>query len=93
MERQNVSLINEVHKLFDARVPAGGTKRHPENRGEWLRELAAEGLEQRIRELHIRYRRGDISFGRFAEETGLNVWELTRLLDNMGLPATNLPSN
>ena len=83
MERQDVSLIDEVHKLFDVRVPAG----------EWLRELAVEGLEQRIRELHIRYRRGDISFGRFAEETGLNVWELTRLLDNMGLPATNLPSN
>lgn len=60
---------------------------------ERLKELAAEGLEQRVKELHSRYRRGEVSFGRLAEELGLNVWELTHLLDEMGLPATNLPSN
>jgi hypothetical protein len=60
---------------------------------EQLKKLAAEGLEQRVRELHSRYRRGELSFGRLAEELGLNTWELTYLLDEIGLPATNLPSN
>jgi hypothetical protein len=60
---------------------------------ERLKELAAEGLEQRVKELHNRYRRGEISFGRLAEELGLNAWELTHLLDELGLPATNLPSS
>lgn len=60
---------------------------------ERLKELAAKGLEQRVKELHGRYRRGEISFGRLAEELGLNTWELTHLLDEIGLPATNLPNN
>jgi hypothetical protein len=59
---------------------------------EQLKTLAAEGLERRIKELHGRYRLGEISFGRLAEELGLNTWELTHLLDEMGLAATNLPS-
>jgi hypothetical protein len=60
---------------------------------ERLKELAAKGLEQRVQELHGRYRRGEISFGRLAEELGLNTWELTHLLDEIGLPTTNLPNN
>jgi hypothetical protein len=60
---------------------------------ERLKGLAAEGLTRRVKELHSRYRRGEISFGRLAEELELNVWELTHLLDDMGLPATNLPSS
>lgn len=60
---------------------------------ERLKELAAKGLEHRVKELHGRYRRGEISFGRLAEELGLNTWELTHLLDEIGLPATNLPNH
>ena len=60
---------------------------------ERLKELAATGLEQRVKELHGRYRRGEMSFGRLAEELGLNTWELAYLLDEIGLPATNLPNN
>lgn len=60
---------------------------------ERLKELEAEGLTRRVEELHSHYRHGEISFGRLAEELELNVWELTHLLDEMGLPATNLPSS
>lgn len=65
---------------------------HAQEEG-WLKTFAAKGLEQRVRELHGRYRRGEISFGCLAEELGLNVWELTHLLDALELPVTNLPSN
>ena len=64
---------------------------HAQEEG-WLKALAAKGLEQQVRALHGRYRRGEISFGRLAEELGLNVWELTHLLEELGLPTTNLPS-
>jgi hypothetical protein len=57
----------------------------------WLKELAADGLERRVRERHARYQHGEISFGRLAEELGFNVWELTQVLDEMDLPTTNLP--
>lgn len=65
---------------------------HAQEEG-WLKEFAAKGLAQQVRELHGRYGRGEISFGRLAEELGLNVWELTHLLEEMDLPATNLPSS
>ena len=58
-----------------------------------MKELAARGLEQRVKELHARYRRGEMSFGRLAEELGLNTWELTHLLDELGLSASNLPNS
>jgi len=80
---QQMSRAERVYQLLSDH--AQGEKR--------LKELAAEGLEQRVKELHSRYRRGEISFGRLAEELGFNVWELTHLLDEMGLPATNLPSS
>lgn len=60
---------------------------------EEITELAAEGLEHRVKELYSRYRRGEISLGSLAEKLGLNVWELTHLLDALGLPATNLPGS
>jgi len=65
----------------------------PAQKEKWLKELAAKGLEQQVKELHSHYRRGEISFGRLAEELGLNVWELTHLLDELGLPASNLPGS
>ena len=79
---QHILRAEKIYQLLSAHVQ--GEER--------LKELAAEGLEQRVKELHSRYRCGEISFGRLAEELGLNVWELTHLLDEMGLPATNLPS-
>ncbi len=59
----------------------------------WLKDYAAKGLEQQVRAIHGRYRRAEMSFGRMAEELGLNVWELTHLLEELGLPTTNLPSS
>ncbi|MBM4049495.1 MAG: hypothetical protein FJ279_30740 [Planctomycetes bacterium] len=78
---QKASLSQKLEPLLD--VPTADEAR--------LRELAAAGLEHRVRENHARYRRGEISFGRFAEELGFNAWELTHILEEMGLPTTNLP--
>jgi hypothetical protein len=60
---------------------------------EQLKALAAQGFEQKVKALHTRYRRGEISLGRFAEELKLNVWELTHLLEDLGLSSSNLPGN
>jgi putative PIN family toxin of toxin-antitoxin system len=38
------------------------------------------------------YRRGEISFGRLAEEWGMTAWALSRLLEEFGWPVSNLPS-
>jgi predicted HTH domain antitoxin len=38
-----------------------------------------------------RYRRGEISLGRLAQELGVISWELTHLLESRGWPVYNLP--
>ena len=39
-----------------------------------------------------RYRQGEISFGRLAEELGVTTWELSHILEDHGWPAYNLPA-
>lgn len=45
-----------------------------------------------MRERYIRYHRGEISFGRLAQDLGITTWELSHLSEEQGWPAHNLPS-
>ncbi len=45
-----------------------------------------------LHERYDRYQRGDISFGRLAQDLGITTWELSHLLEERGWPAHNLPA-
>jgi len=57
-----------------------------------IKELITLGFETFLREQYDRYRRGEISFGRLAQELGITTWELSHLLEERGWPVYNLPS-
>jgi hypothetical protein len=56
-------------------------------------ELVSLGFETFLEQLYRRYRRGEISFGRLAQELGVTTWELTHLLEERGWVTHNLPSS
>ena len=55
-------------------------------------ELLSLGFETLFRQLYERYRRGEMSFGRLAQEIGVTTWELSHLLEDRGWQAYNLPT-
>ena len=55
-------------------------------------ELVALGFETLLQEQYHRYRQGEISLGRLAQELGITTWELSHLLEERGWPVYNLPS-
>ena len=55
-------------------------------------ELVTLGFETLLQERYHRYRQGEISFGRLAQELGVTSWELSHLLEERGWPVYNLPS-
>lgn len=57
-----------------------------------MKELIPLGFEALLQEEYDRYRRGEISFGRLAQELGITTWELSHLLEERGWPKYNLPS-
>ena len=57
-----------------------------------VQELIALGFETRLRELYVRYRRAECSFGYLAEALGMTTWELSHLLEERGWVLHNLPS-
>jgi hypothetical protein len=57
-----------------------------------IMELVALGFETHLKDHYQRYRRGEISFGRLAQELGLTTWELSHLLEERDWPVYNLPS-
>lgn len=59
---------------------------------ETIAELLALGFETRLQQLYQRYRQGEISFGRLAQELGVTAWELSHVLEERGWPVHNLPS-
>jgi len=59
---------------------------------EALAELLSLGFETLFRQLYEQYRRGEMSFGRLAQEMGVTTWELTHLLEERGWQAYNLPA-
>ena len=60
---------------------------------ETVAELVALGFETLLEKLYRRYKRGEISFGRLAQEVGVTTWELSHLLEEHGWPTYNLPSS
>jgi predicted HTH domain antitoxin len=60
---------------------------------ETVTELVALGFETLLERFYQRYRRGEISFGRLAQEMGVTTWELSYLLEERGWPTYNLPSS
>lgn len=57
-----------------------------------IAELVSLGFETLFQKLYDRYHRGEISFGRLAQELGVTTWELSSLLEERGWPAYNLPT-
>jgi len=57
-----------------------------------ISELVSLGFEALLRQLYDRYRRGEISFGRLAQELGITSWELSHLLEEREWVVHNLPS-
>jgi predicted HTH domain antitoxin len=55
-------------------------------------ELVSLGFEALLQQLYERYRRGEISFGRLAQELGITSWELSHLLEEREWVIHNLPS-
>lgn len=60
---------------------------------ETVAELVALGFETLLERLYQRYRLGEMSFGRFAQELGVTTWELSHLLEEHGWSAHNLPAS
>jgi predicted HTH domain antitoxin len=58
---------------------------------EMVAELIALGFEQHLRERYQRYRQGEISLGRLAQDLGMTTWELSHLLEERNWPVHNLP--
>ena len=56
-------------------------------------ELVTLGFETHLQAMYHHYRRGEVSFGRLAQELGITTWELNHLLEDRGWPAHNLPSS
>jgi AraC-like DNA-binding protein len=51
-----------------------------------VQELVQAGYAEAVRQLHVRYQRGELSFRAVASELGLSVHELYDLFEKMGLP-------
>lgn len=55
-------------------------------------ELVALGFNALLDERYEKFRRGEISFGRFAQDLGITSWELSHLLEDRGRAVYNLPT-
>ncbi len=55
-------------------------------------ETRVAHLDKLFEKLYSRYRRGEMSFGRLAQELGVTTWELSHLLEERGWAVYNLPS-
>jgi hypothetical protein len=51
-----------------------------------VQELVEAGYAETVRQLHVRYQRGELSFRAVADELGLSVRELYDLFEKKGLP-------
>ena len=54
-------------------------------------ELVNLGFETLLRRYYQRYRQGEMSLGRVAEELGVTSWELSHLIEERGWLSHNLP--
>lgn len=68
------------------------SRKHNISPQQTIAELVAMGFETLLRERYERYRQGEISFGRLAQELGVTTWELNHLLEDRDWIVHNLPS-
>ena len=54
-------------------------------------ELVSLGFNTLLHERYDTYHRGEISFGRLAQDLGITGWELNHLLEERGWSVHNLP--
>ena len=54
--------------------------------GAVVQELVEAGYTETVRQLHVRYQRGELTFRAVAAELGLSVRELYDLFEQKGLP-------
>ena len=57
---------------------------------QFLAELINLGFEHRLQELYRQFESGEISLGYFASEIGLGVRDLYAVLEQRGLPTSNI---
>jgi len=55
-------------------------------------ELVSLGFNALLHERYLKYHRGEISFGRLAQDLGITTWELSHLLEERGWSVHNLPT-
>jgi hypothetical protein len=55
-------------------------------------ELVSLGFNALLHERYVKYHRGEISFGRLAQDLGITTWELSHLLEERGWSVHNLPT-
>jgi predicted HTH domain antitoxin len=87
MESVVITLDRPISEYVDRQSQSRNVSRQ-----QTIMELVNLGFEMRLREYYQRYRRGEISFGRMAEELGVTSWELSHLLEEHGWTPHNLPS-
>lgn len=87
MESILVTLDRPISRFVDHR----SRERHTSPQQTVL-ELVTLGFDTLLYERYDRYRRGDISFGRLAQDLGITAWELSHLLEERGWPVHNLPA-
>ena len=86
METVTITLDRPIGQFVDSKSRYGSRK--PQ---ETVLESVAHGFETLLKEQYQRYRRGEVSLGRLAQELGVTSWELTHLLEDRGWPVYNLP--
>lgn len=53
-------------------------------------KITTEGFQSRVMSLHEQYMRGEFSQGFMAEQLGISRLDLIHLLDDLGLPSSNV---
>lgn len=87
MESIAIRLERPISQFVDRQ-----SREHDISPQQTLEELVALGFDTLLQERYRRYRQGEISFGRLAQELGITTWELSHLLEERGWVVHNLPS-
>lgn len=81
-----VPIREEILRAAERRKAAGAG----EEITQFLAELIDLGFEHRLQQLYRRFESGEISVGYFARELGLSLRDLYALLEQRGLPTSNI---
>jgi hypothetical protein len=81
-----VPVKEEILRAAERRRAAGVS----DDIAQFLAELIDLGFEHRLQQLYQQFEAGDISLGYMAKELGLGVRDLYAILEQRGLPTTNI---